>query len=116
MKSSVSAAHIYQEYQIISSGTATAAQALTFNSETGRQRITVEAVDQRMYIKFGSNAGITASKTLTGNVLAAGNFSIPAGCIREIDVPNPSDYDYVSVMSETGTGTAIIQLCNVARG
>lgn len=110
MAQPISAAIIYKEYQITASTTASAAQLLAIaNPKAGRLRIILEAVTSRIVFKFGDSS-VVASATVTSNALADDNFSIPAGAIAEIDLPSDVAYKYVSVITPSGSGTAIIKL------
>lgn len=102
---------IYQEYQIaLTTGTASAAQILAFPNSSYNQMpamnevIILEAAGDRVIFNFGNNASILASKTLTGNALAAGNYSIPAGAIFSAAV-NGQFQNYVSCQAY-GSGSA----------
>lgn len=107
----------YQEYQIaLSSGTASAAQALAVKTNSSgvgldHQIVTLEARGDNITFLFGG-ATVVASKTLTGNVLVAGNFSIPNGAIMSVDI-NGQFQNYVSTQADTG-GVAVKAIIRLA--
>lgn len=104
------AAQPYKEYRIASTTTASAALQLAYNGKNGAQRLLIEAVTDRVTFKFGDSS-VVASKTVTTSALPDGNFSVPAGAIFEVDLSTGNGQDYVSVINETSTATAIIRLC-----
>lgn len=101
----------YQEYQITSSTSASAAQALALQDTNGPTRVVVEARGDTITFNFGGSS-VAASKTVTSNALPAGNFSLAAGTIVTIDI-NQSQ-NYVSIIGAAGAGTAVIKLCSVS--
>ena len=114
---SVKQVQIYQEYQIaLSSSSASSAQLLAFlvslqtQVADANQVVILEARGDNI-INFGGSS-VTASKTLTGNVLPAGNFSVPQGTIFST-VINSLTQSYVSAIAESGgsaTTFAIVRL------
>lgn len=108
----VTAPVAYKEYQIAASTTHSAGQLLAFANPSGRQRLILEAVGQRIFFKFGALSSVEADATIGSNAAADGNFSIPAGAIFEIEIP--ANLKYVSVEAAASTGTAIIKLCDSA--
>lgn len=107
---SINEVQIYQEYQIaLASGTASSAQLLAFqvnpntNVADPSQVIILEARGDNIVFNFGGSS-VVASKTLTGNVLVAGNFSIAQGAIFGT-VVNGAVQNYVSAQAE-GSGSA----------
>lgn len=106
----VSAGVIYKEYQIAADTTHSTPHQLDFPSgSTGRQRLILEAVSQRITFKFGSANTVEADRTVTGNEQVDGNFSVASGAIIEVEVD--AFNDWVSVEAP-GAGTAIIKLAN----
>ena len=115
---SVKQVQIYQEYQIaLSSSSASSAQLLAFlvslqtQVADANQVVILEARGDNIIFNFGGSS-VTASKTLTGNVLPAGNFSVPQGTIFST-VINSLTQSYVSAIAESGgsaTTFAIVRL------
>ena len=110
MTTKVTASVVYKEYQIAATTSPTAGQLLAIaNPTTGRQRVILEAVTGRVVFKFGTST-VAADATVTSNALADGNFSVAAGAIVEVDLPTGTLHNYVSVVTATGSGTAIVKL------
>lgn len=107
----VKAASPYKEYRIASTTSASTAVQLAYGTKNGPQRLLLEAVTDRVTFKFGADNSVAASKTVTSSALPDKNFSVPAGAIFEIDLESGNGQDWVSVINETGTATAIIRLC-----
>lgn len=112
---SITEVQIYKEYQIGSINSASEAQQLAFQNLSSfdggvaqQQIIILEARGDNVIFKFGGS-GVTADKTVTGNALADGNFSIAEGAIFGCTV-NGQSQNYVSCISESSGGTAIIRL------
>lgn len=107
---------IAKEYQIPASTSASAAQLLVFppslNDNVGTTRqVILAAKGADITFKFGTS-GVTASATASSNVLPDGNFTLLSGAIYALELN--ADQTYVSVITATGTGTAIIQLTTIS--
>lgn len=99
----------YKEFQIAASTTASTAKALSLLAgEAPRARLILEARGAIINFLFGPST-VVADKTVTSETLADGNFSLPSGAIMEIDVPNNAKYTHVSVITPSGSGTAVIR-------
>lgn len=94
------------QYEIAASTTASAAQLLAIPDTTlGKYRLQVEAEGAKIFFKFGDST-VVASPTVTSNKLAGSNFSIASG--QNMDIQTTGKY--VSVITRSGTGTAIIKM------
>jgi hypothetical protein len=100
----------YKEYRISSTTTPLTAIQLAYQEKNGPQRLLLEAVTDRVTVKFGDST-VLANKTVTSSALPDGNFSIPAGAIFEVDLPTGNNLDYISIVNETGAATLIARLC-----
>lgn len=104
---------IYQEYQIAATTAASTAQLLALiKSASGLfsvNTVVLEARGAAITFLFGATSATTASATVTSNALPTGNFSLATGAVLEIDI-NALTQSYVSVITATGSGTAVIKL------
>jgi hypothetical protein len=108
----VSASMPYEEYQLPVSTSPSAGELLAFKVPNDRQKLIVEAITTRVYLKFGGSS-VVSSYTLTGNKLPSGVWTAPTGALIEIDLPAGGEHQYVSVVCASGTATAILKLCSV---
>lgn len=99
---------VNREYRIAASTSASAAQQLSFSGIDTERRVLVGAVGAEIYFNFGAS-GVSASSTVTSNLLPDDNFSVPDGAIIEVQLK--ADQTHVSVKTATGSGTAVIKVC-----